>query len=459
MNIYCVEKDKYQLLIMDIEREYDNMQKIVEKILTQSQINFESEKRFSRNNRHLYVPDLYLQDGGTCGEYTFTAKSCIELKLRILPTTIDFLYRRFTTLKERYGLNNLYLIYGEEPETKLGQDFLRRTRDSIQQAKWTDLTLISLKDITETLKPEDEESVYSDWKKERKGSHIPNLIRSIKSNQATLFLGAGVGQSANLPSWNELLKKLIKKSSYAHLYEQDIDKISDACANSTLITARYLTQGGFGSQTLEEVIHEIFYTDTKIKYSDLMKSIVKLSGKSQIKSIITYNYDDLIDQHIPNSRAIYGKRRISNANEFPIYHVHGYVPQKGILSDSEVVLSEERYHKIYREVFDWSNVEQIYALTHTTCLFIGLSMSDPNLRRLLDIAKANYKSEEQDCPHYAFLRRTALNGCEMPCGKSKNEGHIKTLEKMFRDLGIIVIWYERHEDLPRIINDDIIPKL
>lgn len=440
---------------MDIEREYDNMQKIVEVILKQSQISVESEKHFGHKTRNLYVPDLYLQNGGKCGKYIFIARSCIELKLRILPTTIDFLYRRFKSLKEKYGLNNLYLIYAEEPE----QDFLRRTRESIQQAKWTDLTLISLKDLTETLKLEDEESVYSDWEEERKDSHIPNLIRSIKSNHATLFLGAGVGQSAGLPSWNELLKKLIKKSSYTHLYEQDIDKISDACANSTLITARYLTQSGFGSQTLEEVIHKIFYTDTKFKYSDLMKSIVKLSKKSQIKSIITYNYDNLIDQHIPNSRAIYGDRRISNANEFPIYHVHGYVPQNGILLDSEVVLSEECYHEKYREVFDWSNVEQIYALTHTTCLFIGLSMSDPNLRRLLDIAKANYKSEEQDCPHYAFLRRTALNGCDMPCGKNKNEEHIKTLEKMYRDLGIIVIWYEKYEDLPRIINKDITPNL
>lgn len=52
----------------------------------------------------------------------------------------------------------------------------------------------------------------------------------------------------------------------------------------------------------------------------------------------------------------------------------------------EIVLIENDNHRIYSEVFDWSNVEQLRALTRCTCFFAGLSLKDPNLRRLLEIA-------------------------------------------------------------------------
>ena len=432
---------------METIREYDNMQKIVEAILEEHDIKFEAEKRFDKNHfSKYYVPDLYLSDGGQIGEYNLPKHSCIELKLRLMPTTISSVYNRFKILKTKYNLTKLYVVYKESPNEKI----LSNIKKDIEG-----LDDLVLERFSELFGKNSHEQIHIrklSWIEERDNNRIPFLIKSIKDNNSTLFLGAGVGQSAKLPSWNELLKKIFQKSSFKHLYETDLDKISEACYNSNLITARYLTQNLKDKKDeLNKVIHEAFYVDSKPQYSKLMKSIVALTAKKPIKSIITYNFDDLIDQRISNAHSMYGKRRISNTHEFPIYHVHGYVPEKNVNADSEVILSEESYHEKYREVFDWSNVEQLYALSHTTCLFIGLSMSDPNLRRLLDIAKKNYVSDEQDCLHFAFLKRTNLNGCNMPCGYKKNEEHIEMLERIFKDLGITVIWYENHDDLPNIL--------
>lgn len=425
---------------------YDNIQIEVEKFLSSQNIDFESEKIFGkRRNNILYIPDLYLPKGGKIGDITIPAKACIELKKRILQTTIVSTYNRFQVLKKKESLSKLYLIYDIKNEN-IDENIISKYTES-----WNDFELIPLSKFIGNINSRNVE--YANWVDERDNRRIPSLVKNIRTNNATLFLGAGVSQSAHLPSWKKLLEKLCKKSSFVNLYESDIDKITDACHNSNLITVRYLIQKGFkNNQTLEDIVHEIFYKDSKPQYSDLMKSIVGISKKQQIKSIITYNYDDLIDQNIPNARPIYGNRRISNASEFPIYHVHGYIPQQNMPSDSSIVLSEERYHEKYREAYDWSNVEQLHALTHSTCLFIGLSMSDPNIRRLLDFAKSKFISDEQDCPHYAFLKRTYLNGCNMPCGEFKNREHIDIQEKMFADLGINVIWYEDHDDLPDLIN-------
>lgn len=53
--------------------------------------------------------------------------------------------------------------------------------------------------------------------------------------------------------------------------------------------------------------------------------------------------------------------------------------------------------------YSWSNLIQLNYLRENTCLFIGLSLTDPNLRRLLDIAS---RKHDNDVPkHYAILKR------------------------------------------------------
>lgn len=90
-------------------------------------------------------------------------------------------------------------------------------------------------------------------------------------------------------------------------------------------------------------------------------------------------------------------------NSFPVYHAHGVVfrnSEPGF--QQEIVLTGNDYHRVYSEVFDWFYVEQLHALTRCTCFFIGLSLNDPNLRRLLEIAKRNISKSVR---HYVFLER------------------------------------------------------
>jgi len=69
--------------------------------------------------------------------------------------------------------------------------------------------------------------------------------------------------------------------------------------------------------------------------------------------------------------------------------------------DISLIFSEEDYNKIYSDAYSWSNLAQLNSFRDNTCLFIGCSLTDPNLRRLLDVAARSGEKPR----HYAFLKK------------------------------------------------------
>ncbi len=93
----------------------------------------------------------------------------------------------------------------------------------------------------------------------------------------------------------------------------------------------------------------------------------------------------------------------------------------------------------------WSNNIQISTYCSTNCIFVGLSLSDANLRRILNMCRDSSQSL-----HYAFLARS---------GDDPTSRMIDSLfdEDLYR-LGIKVIRYpltnneNPHELLPKLLD-------
>lgn len=268
------------------------------------------------------------------------------------------------------------------------------------------------------------------YNKSKDVSILLKAKNAIKDNKVSLFLGAGVSASAGVVTWNTLLKKLFEKKGVPPI-KGDVDSIT----KGRYIIDAYKKHLDDIPDEFYEDMRTILYSNTKP--SKLIDSIAYLIEKGNVESVISYNYDDLVEQRVNRINrcySVYDKSRPNNGDGINIYHVHGFIPKHGPWSP--IVLGEKEYHKVYQEAYNWGNVEQLHSLSRNICFFIGLSMSDPNLRRLIDISNDGGEIERV---HYAFLR--------------KGEYDVPFMEEIMRGFGVNCIWYDNHEDLPRMIDD------
>lgn len=120
-----------------------------------------------------------------------------------------------------------------------------------------------------------------------------------------------------------------------------------------------------------------------------------------------------------------------------------------------VVLAEEQYHEMFNDPYSWPNLIQLNHMMYKTCLFVGQSMSDPNLRRLLELtAKLSQRPT-----HYSILPRTSAkdlkhadtpNNVDMMLERlARLDDHIMmaSLDK----LGVAPLWIDDFSEIPEII--------
>ena len=169
--------------------------------------------------------------------------------------------------------------------------------------------------------------------------------------------------------------------------------------------------------SFEENVRKALYDkfDEKlIKNSDLLNEVLQYCvapGKSpNLDSIITYNYDDILEEFLAKQTIkipfvpIFTVGKKPQIDELPIYHVHGYLPRKGELgTEHKITLSEDIYHEQYNNIYSWNNITQINKFRDNNCLFIGVSLTDPNLRRILDIANTQRGIDSPQ--HFIFKKR------------------------------------------------------
>lgn len=320
------------------------------------------------------------------------------------------------------------------------------------------------------------------WRFDRIG-----LLRSLQAawrrDDLALFLGAGVSIEAGVPSWNQLLGGLfgaLVDRLDSSLSTDDLTKSTSARrlvalqSGSPLMTARYIRSGL--QDTFVPTLRDELYRDEKEVPTPQLNAIARICdpprGRSGVKAVITYNFDDLLERHLAqlhiHHTTISRPGQRAHTSHLPVYHVHGFVPKNGDLADADadlLVFSEEGYHNAYNDPYHWSNIVQLNMLTEATCVFIGLSMTDPNLRRLLEIAnRTNDRAR-----HVAFLRRTkattGMSSCPMSdenCDRHTPDidarvestilsAHHGIWEQSLGELGVQIAWFEDFVEIPTLI--------
>lgn len=327
------------------------------------------------------------------------------------------------------------------------------------------------------------------WK-EKRSEVLAEVCENYQTGRFSMFLGAGVSSSAGLPDWDTLLNSLfVLMLTEGGIADKQIDneqlssivkRLRQVDGPSALMLARYIRRGlsaGSGSEQSEFIqsVTEQLYALRNQRFSlssPLIKAIASLCTPSRtgakIKSVLTYNFDDLLERELESRqlafRSIFEDIDLAGPEELPVYHVHGFIPEDRDkypnIDKATLVFSEEGYHQIYGEAYHWSNLIQLNSLKENACLMVGLSLTDPNLRRLLEIS-----SKSIDKPkHFAFLKRVDYESftkknkkpvVRAPASLVRTflDRHHSLNEEVMKELGVNIVWYEEYEDIPKLLAD------
>lgn len=386
----------------------------------------------------------------------------VEVKYRLYPEIYNRIIEKYNKIKAKSDKKSRLLI--------ITNSDIKNSKRFKDIKVYDDVTIWSLEDI-EVLKtryPFDSNTVFGTEYKisaetisQVNETNINSLRTEIQGeNYFTFVLGAGVSRDYGVPIWNSLIETFMKKVAEKTKLN-DEEYIFSKIGDTSLIKAQFIIDNFSSKKTIEQKeydfcieLREQVYQRKEFEHfnNTSMNSVVNLikrinKNNNELVKVITYNYDDILEKTFEHKeynmyQTIYtDTRRLPS--KLPIYHVHGYLPRSGPIdiemSDS-IVFSEYKYHKLFNNPYLWQLSCQLSRFREDLCIFIGFSIIDPSVRRLLEsIVEKNTKSH-----HYAiFAKDKAYN---------RSVSDIEIISQHFSRLGIHIIWVDEYSDIPKYID-------
>ncbi len=229
---------------------------------------------------------------------------------------------------------------------------------------------------------------------------------------------------------------------------------------------------------LNEIYNEDYLSGTVPPEKRRFKSLFFLAEwilqSVYIKAVVTYNFDNFLSEAIkivqkhPMGRTyrkitvqdIYGCTYEGSITEdtFCIYHIHGYIPSPGEaqkVNNDDIVLSLEEIYEFSRDVYCWQTATQLHFLSHYTCLFFGVALSDLTMQRMIHFSN---KIGNKDKVYYltAFPQSTRIEKSEY----RKTYSTLFNIKSTFFEHYGLTLLYDRdgYDSLYKRIKDIITPK-
>lgn len=278
----------------------------------------------------------------------------------------------------------------------------------------------------------------------------------LKPNAWTLCVGAGIC-SGIMPDWNTITRSMLARAYSSPVTEDDLtavlrslgwslDSLLQHALNVYLADGR--NQGQFNHDLAAKLYDSILATadaegirdslmkcisnpfrrdsydvlqleeflDTKYGTTSLMqlaRTLLKAAdGNRAPTAVLTFNADVLLHvgltllqignsfkvsgNLIPNFRyrAMYRSSDRPNG-KIPIYHIHGSITPEQARRESreKLVFPESSYSHLAGLVYAWPQTVFLSSAQSTRLVFVGLSMSDPNIRRWLSWSEGYRRAE------------------------------------------------------------------
>lgn len=312
------------------------------------------------------------------------------------------------------------------------------------------------------------------------------LAQRYRERGLVLILGAGVSKASGLPDWPELLRivgdrcwgeggrntvdALIKDGvslpAVAGILESNRPK--DTIFTSLLHDALYrdfpaiLTRRSAPARkALVDFIHG---RDAAQKPNHTLRAVAAMCARQemaatkyvsnpQVRAVVTSNVDAVLRTYISARYGTWLLRTIDSAQEgsrkgrIPTYYMHGFLKFDGASGDPDepparCVFTEEEYYDFFNRPHSIFNYTMLYLLREYNCLFIGMSMQDQNIRRLLHYSTSERRAGLTGTPEFTGLRHFAM----LSRPPTKELARLKDIS--LRRIGTRALWLDSHAEIP-----------
>lgn len=261
---------------------------------------------------------------------------------------------------------------------------------------------------------------------QNKVTPLERLIRRVRRNKVTLFIGSGFSIKAGAPSVSELISKLIEDGDLKYSAEPKELSLRDVVSDFVEKEGRH--------ELMRCLVKHFSFTPTDTSDHVLLASI------PHFKTIFTTNYDSLIEDAYPKGQCVVitSSQSCSNSDCAPVivYKIHGDLTT--LSNTDSIIITNEDYNDYFHKKelkALWEDLK--YAFRHSYVVFIGYSLADDNIFGIVKTVRSelsnNVKGMYLISPCINDARRQQLQSNGITYIELTGEQFLTTLKRSIDD--------------------------
>jgi len=292
-----------------------------------------------------------------------------------------------------------------------------------------------------------------------KRKRVRDALKTIAgAERVTFIVGAGPSAEIGFPTWTELIRRLLVRAvnkvsldrmKFEHADEAALQVARDIIQRDGVVAAATMAQAKLGANFLNTVRTELYdgvpdHVAPGMLHTEIARLLATFDA--QDREIATTNYDlmqeDALTRVGLNPVPVVGGEP-AGADEIFVRHLHGVVTQDEL---SHVVITEADYARL-QESATWQENFLAHSLATTCCVFVGMSMTDPNILRLLHKA-----TQSQKVQHVALFARMVVRDPPEAVAEAQR-GREELGTARWQQVGVRPVMTDYVMQLPEFLNE------
>lgn len=265
------------------------------------------------------------------------------------------------------------------------------------------------------------------------------LMRFYSASLKTdLVMGAGINKDYGAKDWKGLLDAL--NTQFFSGDKERAEGLAHYVGDALFTNSMVLKTSGFDTyRSLNDSLYKFKEAKSFNDPDSTLYHCVNFIASHQGIDVITYNYDTNLEYLLKKRGLIYCA--IYDDNSFvnksavcSIYHVHGLLPydrySEKKFTDS-LIFNESDYYYLYNNPYSWNIAKQLHDFKFNVCFFIGISLTDPDMKRILELANNPLKF------NFIFMKKE----------KEYSEHVYRDISTYFINYDLITIWVNEYDEI------------